>query len=359
MLYIDLNKAAYKLHYKTEFQGLPISIENRKGSKRHWYDPHNKTEGTTTMEFPYGYIRGTLGTDGDHVDVYVGDDKEADKVFVITQMKAPSFKEVDEQKCMLGFSSGKEAKAAYIRHYNNPKFFGKMKTMAMDEFKSKLEKKGKLIKGVNTVTIHDGVYMKSVSFIPVNDEVFSKAFDEDSEDLRKKAVAIGKVAGKAIDLEDMDLNKEKLEKKFSSESQRKYMHAAVTGGASVPKKVVEEFQSKTPKGAKLPEKVKKSEEVEKAITAADIAPIVKRQRMEDTYKAGIAQPQPQVGTNRTWDMMSPPIVPIRHVQPPAEVFKGEMLEPCGSCGHMAKADTDCIHCEVRYNVTESVPHWRR
>ena len=327
MLYIDLNKAAYKLHYKTEFQGLPISIENRKGSKRHWYDPHNKTEGTTTMEFPYGYIRGTLGTDGDHVDVYVGDDKEADKVFVITQMKAPSFKEVDEQKCMLGFSSGKEAKAAYIRHYNNPKFFGKMKTMAIEEFKSKLEKKGKLIKGVNTVTIHDGVYMKSVSFLPINDEVFAKAFDEDSEDLRKQAAAITKAAEKAIDPEEMDLKKEKLDK--------------------------------TPKGAKLPEKVKKSEEVEKAITAAAIAPIVKRQRMEDTYKAGIAQPQPQVGTNRTWDMMSPPVVPIRRVQPPAEVFKGEMLEPCGSCGHMAKADTDCIHCEVRYNVTESVPHWRR
>ena len=336
MLYIDLHKAAYKLHYKMEFQGLPVSIENRKGSKRHWYDPHNKTEGTTTMEFPYGYIRGTLGTDGDHVDVYVGDDKDADKVFVITQMKAPEFKVVDEQKCMLGFSTGKEAKAAYIRHYNNPKFFGKMKALTMDEFKSKLKKKGSLIKHVNAGIIPGGDAMEKSLFKVINDQVFVKALNSGDEDPSKKVFKnlldeIDERREKAIDLEQFEEENEKIEKK-------------------VP--VVE---------AKLPEKVEKAEEVEKALTAAAIAPIVKRHRMmSDNYKAGIAQPQPEVGTNKTWDMMSPPVVPIRRVvTPQPEVRKAEAFDPCKSCGHMTKADTACIHCESRNNVTESVPYWRR
>lgn len=127
-----------KLHGRCTFQGLPVSIENRKGSTRSWYDPHNKQPGTTKMKFAYGYIRGTKGTDGDHVDVYLGPDKNSDKVFVVHQRKAPDFKEFDEDKCLLGFPSGKEAKEAYMGQYDNPKFFGGMTVMSMEDFKRKI-----------------------------------------------------------------------------------------------------------------------------------------------------------------------------------------------------------------------------
>lgn len=133
----DINKA-FKLQGRMEYQGLPISIENRKGSVRKWYDPHNKEEGKTKMLWPYGYIRRTKGVDGDHVDVYVGPNKDAKVAFVIHQMKAPDFKQFDEDKVMLGFDSADEAKSAYLKQYNNPKFFGSMTPIPMEQFKTKV-----------------------------------------------------------------------------------------------------------------------------------------------------------------------------------------------------------------------------
>lgn len=146
---------AYKLHGRCVFQGLPVSIENRKGSTRSWYDPHEKKAGTTKMKHAYGYIRGTKGTDGDHVDVYIGPDKNADTVFVVHQRKAPDFKEFDEDKCMLGFSSGKEAKDAYMAQYDKPGFFGGMTAMPMEEFKEKVlstKKRPQMIKAGDVKT---------------------------------------------------------------------------------------------------------------------------------------------------------------------------------------------------------------
>jgi len=144
-----LTMAYYKLHSRIKFQGLPISIENGKGSERHWIDEETGETGSTKMEYPYGYVRGTEGTDGDEVDVFIGPNKESRKVFVITQLKKPDFKEIDEQKCMLGFDSAKEAKAAYMRHYNSPKFFKDMVEMDIEEFAEKLKgHKGELIKSL-------------------------------------------------------------------------------------------------------------------------------------------------------------------------------------------------------------------
>jgi inorganic pyrophosphatase len=137
----------HKLAYRTTFHGLPISVENRAGSNRHWYDPEADEHGTTKQLYPYGYVRGTLGLDGDEVDVYLGPEKESDKVFVITQLKRFEFEEIDEQKVMLGFLDADSAKHAYVQHFNQARFFGDMKEMTMDEFKNALEKKkGKLIK---------------------------------------------------------------------------------------------------------------------------------------------------------------------------------------------------------------------
>jgi len=140
----NMLKAAHKLHYRTEFQGLPISIENRKGTYRHWYDPNKDEKGKTKMELPYGYVRSSLGVDGDAVDVFVGPNQQSQKVFIVKQMKAPEYKTFDENKIMLGFDDPKVAKKYYLRHYNDKRFFGDMKEVSMDEFKKLLkEKKGK------------------------------------------------------------------------------------------------------------------------------------------------------------------------------------------------------------------------
>ncbi len=149
--------AYHKLHSKTEFQGLPISVENPKGGVRHWTDETTGEQGCTKMEYPYGYVRGTLGLDGDEVDVFVGPNKTSNRVFVITQQKKPPegytgekpWVEVDEQKVMLGFDDPQEAQNAYMRHFNDARFFGHMIELTVNDFKARLEThQGKVIKGV-------------------------------------------------------------------------------------------------------------------------------------------------------------------------------------------------------------------
>jgi hypothetical protein len=130
---------AHKLSRRMEFRGLKISIETDKGEKRHWYDPHNDTRGTTTMKLPYGYIRRTRSSgDGEHVDVYVGPNENANNVYVVHQQKAPNFDKYDEDKCMLGLESADAAKKAYLDHYNDERFFGSMTVMPFEQFKKKV-----------------------------------------------------------------------------------------------------------------------------------------------------------------------------------------------------------------------------
>jgi hypothetical protein len=135
-----MKMARYKLSRRMTFRDFNISIETDKGELRHWYDPHNKEKGTTKMTHPYGYIRRTKGVDGDHVDVYVGPNEQAKNVYIVHQMKAPEFKAYDEDKCMLGFDSAEAAKAAYLKNFNDNRFFGSMTTMPYDDFKKKVLK---------------------------------------------------------------------------------------------------------------------------------------------------------------------------------------------------------------------------
>lgn len=117
------------------FQGLEIKIETDKGQTREWYDPNSKRTGHTRMAYPYGFFSRTTGADGEELDVYVGPDEDSDQVFVVHQMKRPDFKKFDEDKVMIGFSSVREARAAYLMHYNDKRFLGDMSEMSMAEFK--------------------------------------------------------------------------------------------------------------------------------------------------------------------------------------------------------------------------------
>lgn len=122
---------------RISFQGLPISIECPRGSIRSGRSAGGK-EWSTAMQHHYGYIRGTKGADGDHYDCYVGPNAEATHAYLVTAMCPPTFTRADEQKAMLGFNSIEEARAAYLAHYDDPRFCGPVQAMPMAEFKRKV-----------------------------------------------------------------------------------------------------------------------------------------------------------------------------------------------------------------------------
>lgn len=122
---------------KIRFQGLLISIENPKGSARSGVDPDGHPW-RIEMKYDYGYIRGTLGVDGDHVDCYIGPDATAENAYIVHQRKAGKWDQYDEDKVMLGFPSEAGARDAYLAHYDDPRFLGPITVMPMDEFKAKV-----------------------------------------------------------------------------------------------------------------------------------------------------------------------------------------------------------------------------
>ena len=132
----DLKKA-FKLQSSVRFQGLPIAIENKKGSKRHWKDAEGQT-GSTTMKHPYGYVKGTQGLDGDEVDVFLGPDPKSEAVFIVHQQN-PQTGIYDEEKVMLGFPNREQAEFAYQEHYDRPDFMISSTQTTVEHFKRWVE----------------------------------------------------------------------------------------------------------------------------------------------------------------------------------------------------------------------------
>lgn len=132
----DAQKEAgnYKKHH-ISFQGLPISIENPKGSMR-------KGPGwQVRVPYDYGYIKRTEGADGDHVDVCIGPDAESDHVFIVDQQDHKTG-EFDEHKVMLGYRTREDAIKAYQAGFSDGKGPDRMRAvvrMSMKEFKNWLK----------------------------------------------------------------------------------------------------------------------------------------------------------------------------------------------------------------------------
>lgn len=96
-----------------------ISIENPKGSVRRGVDANGKAW-EHTMQNSYGYIRGTEGVDGDHIDVFLSDkidDWNGSRAFVIDQYNEDGT--FDEHKVMLGFNEQEDAWNAYLVNYED------------------------------------------------------------------------------------------------------------------------------------------------------------------------------------------------------------------------------------------------
>ena len=114
--------------------GHDITIEQPKGSVRRGTDADGK-QWESEMHNTYGYIRGTEGVDGDHIDVFLSDNPTDGNVYVIDQVN-PKTGEFDEHKVMYGFASAEEAKAAYLSNYGKGwKGLGGITEVSREEFK--------------------------------------------------------------------------------------------------------------------------------------------------------------------------------------------------------------------------------
>lgn len=129
---------AFKLQGHTRFAGLPISIENKKGSTRSGVDATGKPW-SVKMPFDYGYIGRTKGSDGDAYDCFIGPNAGAKFAYVVHQCKQLDRDAWDEDKVMLGFDSADAAIRAYKSAYNNVDLFHSMTVMPMGVFKQKVK----------------------------------------------------------------------------------------------------------------------------------------------------------------------------------------------------------------------------
>lgn len=111
-------------HQHIEFDGLPISIENPKGSVRSGVEPDGRPW-QTTMPGAYGYIKGTKGADKDHVDVLIGDKGPTGHAFVIDQQN-PATGKFDEHKVVLGVGSPGEAARLYHQSFSDGSGMGRI-----------------------------------------------------------------------------------------------------------------------------------------------------------------------------------------------------------------------------------------
>ncbi len=119
--------------------GLDLSIENPAGSTRSGKSRSGR-DWSVTMKSHYGYIKGTVGRDKDHIDVFVrpGVDAidDAAPVFVVDQ-RDPARRRFDEHKVMLGFEDEASARRAYLDNYSKGwKGLGDITPATLGEFKS-------------------------------------------------------------------------------------------------------------------------------------------------------------------------------------------------------------------------------
>lgn len=110
--------------------GLDITIETPKGKKRRPEWPE--------MAAHYGYLRGTTGKDGDHLDCFIGPHPESELVVIIDQ-ETPGGR-MDEHKAFLGFMSRGDAISAYVRSYTPGMRVGPVTGMTIQQFREWLDK---------------------------------------------------------------------------------------------------------------------------------------------------------------------------------------------------------------------------
>lgn len=181
----EAQKAAgnYKMEHR-RVDGYNISIENAKGSVRRGTGADGKPW-ETTMQNDYGYIRGTEGVDGDHIDVFLSDTPEEGDVFVVDQVNEDG--SFDEHKVMYGFPTEQAARDAYLSNYE-PGWtgLGAITHVSKDEFK-------KWIQSSRRKTKPFAEY-KSVKPIVGNDMIGRSLTEQEATELIARMEATAEVA---------------------------------------------------------------------------------------------------------------------------------------------------------------------
>lgn len=119
-----------------------VTIEQPVGSVRRGTDADGK-EWETTMHNTYGYIRGTEGVDGDHIDVFLSDNIDGwngQRVVIVDQYNPDG--SFDEHKVMLGFNDKADAINAYLANYEKGWEKGRrlvFTTATIDDFEKWIE----------------------------------------------------------------------------------------------------------------------------------------------------------------------------------------------------------------------------
>lgn len=130
------------------FGGYNYTIENPQGSYRSGVDENGK-KWKQKMNNTYGYILGTKGKDGDHLDMFINDKADLDSwngnVYVVDQVLPDG--SFDEHKVMYGFDSEEEARKAYLSNYEQGwQGLGNITGVSKEDFDRWLEKSGRKTK---------------------------------------------------------------------------------------------------------------------------------------------------------------------------------------------------------------------
>ncbi|RLC88358.1 MAG: hypothetical protein DRJ03_02895, partial [Chloroflexi bacterium] len=122
-----------KAHVRVD--GMEIAIENPAGSTRSGKDDGGR-EWTQKLSNDYGYIKGSVGYDKDHVDIFFekGYEGGSEKVHIVNQYSKDGF--FDEHKIVIGASNKRAALRTYKANYEKGWKGGKsVIEMPMEEFK--------------------------------------------------------------------------------------------------------------------------------------------------------------------------------------------------------------------------------
>jgi hypothetical protein len=125
MRFVLCLKAEPPVLRRTHIQDLPISIEAKRGTKRHG----------RKLPADYGRVPYSRGVDGDAIDCFIGRDKHATEVYVIRKMAPPHFTTLDEDKCMINFASLAAAQACFQAYYQPKEAMGPCLRLPLDVFR--------------------------------------------------------------------------------------------------------------------------------------------------------------------------------------------------------------------------------
>lgn len=145
--------------FKTEFQGIPISVDRPKGFIQTGKSSDGE-EWSRQYKYDYGFIPKTEGGDGDGLDVFLGPDKKSPEAYWALQQKDDG--SFDEYKVFLGFDTKDEATAVFKDHIPK-KLLGGMVTMRIDMMKAML--------GMDSTGANVSGTVKAASFVGFKDEV--------------------------------------------------------------------------------------------------------------------------------------------------------------------------------------------